>query len=286
MPARLPESPSPASDRDVSGPVLALDTTGALGSVALGTVASARVRHETLRVFSPSNRHSRQLLPAIRELLAEAGVRSEELALIVATRGPGSFTGLRIGLATAQGFALALGIPAVGVSSLDAAALADSTLISAGNSSGSSSGGPSSGRPARRRLVLVDALRGEVFAAVYDAANGERPGETVAGPVRLAPVAALDWGRGRQVDRICGPALSRYRDLIQEHAPDLEVAEEAPPLAAAALRLGLAVGSTIGAGDSSLRPLYLREPDIHARSDRLAACGQSDVGTEAGEAPG
>ena len=229
-------------ESDISGPVLALDTTGSLGSVALGFVgAGSAVSGEVVRTFEPSNRHAANLLPAIRQVLAEAGITCADLSLVVATRGPGSFTGLRIGLATLLGLALAGGTRAAGVSSLDAAALADS----AGD-----------GAP-RRRLALVDALRGEVFAAIY-----ERDGFTnaVAGPVRLSPPAAAQWGRDHRVDRICGPALARYRKVLAGGAPGIEIGDGSVPLAPAALRLGL---EEVRGGDLTLEPLYLRAPDIH-----------------------
>ena len=159
----------------VTGPVLALDTTGTLGSVALGLAGpGGAVTAEAVETFEPSNRHSRSLLPAIHHVLARAGCEASELSLLVATRGPGSFTGLRIGLATAQGFALAAGIRAAGVSSLDAAALADAAA---------------SGSPVRR-LVVVDALRGELFAALYDGAG---PDTLVRGPCRLLPEHTAAW---------------------------------------------------------------------------------------------
>ncbi len=227
----------------ISGPILALDTTGALGSVALGwTDADSGVTGEVVRTFEPSNRHARRLLPAIRGVLGEANLASVQVVLLVATRGPGSFTGLRIGLATAQGFALAAGVPAVGVSSLDAAALADANF---------------EGRGSHRRLVLVDALRGELFAAVYE---GEGVGCGVSGPRLLLPEDAGRWAEEWGVRRICGPGVGRYRDRIAGGAPGLEIAESRWPLAPSALRLGLEAAN---AGESTLEPLYLRDPDIH-----------------------
>lgn len=235
----------PASDRrelDISGPVLAFDTTGSLGSAALGFVrAGAVVSGVVVRTFEPSNRHARNLLPAIGRVLAEAGVTSADLVLAVATRGPGSFTGLRIGLATLSGLALAGGTAAAGVSSLDAAALADLTHD----------------RAAPRRLAVVDALRGEVFAAIYG--RGTSGGPAV-GPVRLSPQAATQWGLEHGAKRICGPALARYRETIADRAPDAAIGSGRVPLAPAALRLGL---RDARGGNPTLEPLYLREPDIH-----------------------
>lgn len=234
----------------ISGPVLALDTTGTLGSVALGFAGpGGAVTGDAVETFEPSNLHSRHLLPAIRRVIAQAGLKTRDLALLVATRGPGSFTGLRIGLATAQGFALAAGIRAAGVSSLDAAALADA--------------GAGAGGSALRRLVIVDALRGELFAALYD---GTGPDTLVRGPCRLLPEETVRRAREHGAVRICGPAVLRYRDAIARGGPDIEIVEDRRALAPAALRLGL---QAVRRGATTLEPLYLREPDIHGRSVTL-----------------
>ena len=232
----------------VSGPVLALDTTGALGSVALGFAGpGGSVTGDATHTFEPSRRHSHNLLPAIGSLMAQAGLETPDLALLVATRGPGSFTGLRIGIATAQGFALAAGVRAVGVSSLDAAAVADAAA------SGST----------LRRLVIVDALRGELFAALYDGAGADA---LVRGPCRMLPEDVGLRAREHGAARICGPGVLRYRDAIARTGRDIEIVEDRRALAPAALRLGLQAAAR---GKTNLEPLYLREPDIHGRSVTL-----------------
>ena len=232
----------------ICGPVLALDTTGTLGSVALGFAgAGGAVTREVVEAFEPSNLHSRNLLPAIRRVMAQAGLGASDLVLLVATRGPGSFTGLRIGLATAQGFALAAGVRPAGVSSLDAAALADAAASTS----------------ALRRLVIVDALRGELFAALYDGAG---PEALVRGPCRLFPEETARRAEEHGAVRICGPAVLRYRDVIGRGRPDIEIVEERRALAPAALRLGLQAARR---GETTLEPLYLRGPDIHGRSVTL-----------------
>ena len=232
----------------ISGPVLALDTTGTLGSVALGSAGpDGAVTGDVVEAFEPSNLHARNLLPVIRSVMARAGLETSDLALLVATRGPGSFTGLRIGLATAQGFALAAGVRAAGVSSLDAAALADAAAS----------------RSALRRLVIVDALRGELFAALYEGAG---PDALVRGPCRLLPEDAARRAAEHGAARICGPAVLRYRGAIARGRPDIEIVEDRRALAPAALRLGLQAARR---GETTLEPLYLREPDIHGRSVTL-----------------
>ena len=271
MPAVSAEENAPApGGAAAAGPVLALDTTGALGSVAVWfTGSEAGADAAVVETFGPSNRHAAQLLPAIRRALDRAGVGPGDLLLLAATRGPGSFTGLRVGLATVQGLSLGSGIPAVGVSSLDAAALADHLESALPNDRSTP------------RLSTVDALRGELFAAAY-----ERPDSpAAAGPVRLAPREAGRWARERNLGRICGPGAARYREEIaagigsgtpraaaggmgddREHdefgnrPPGITIASDPIPLAPAAARLGF---HAFHRGVSDLSPFYLRDPDIH-----------------------
>ncbi|MEA1937730.1 MAG: tRNA (adenosine(37)-N6)-threonylcarbamoyltransferase complex dimerization subunit type 1 TsaB, partial [Pseudomonadota bacterium] len=94
---------------------------------------------------------SEALIPMIERVLAEAGLAPADLDLIAVTHGPGAFTGLRIGLATARGLALALGIPAVGISTLETIARA----VSADRDI--------------YRLALIDSKRAEIFAQGFDA---------------------------------------------------------------------------------------------------------------------
>ncbi len=99
--------------------VLALDTCTRAGSVALlqdGALVSAYVLDVTAT-------HSERLLPSIDRLLADAGWHINDLALIAGAAGPGSFTGLRIGISTAKGLAFAADKPLIGVNALEALAL-------------------------------------------------------------------------------------------------------------------------------------------------------------------
>ena len=95
--------------------VLGLETAGEQGCV--GLVDGDRPLCDL--VFEATMAHGEKLLPAVEAALALAGLSKRDLDLIAVSRGPGSFTGLRIGLATAQGLARALGIPLVGVSGFE-----------------------------------------------------------------------------------------------------------------------------------------------------------------------
>jgi tRNA threonylcarbamoyl adenosine modification protein YeaZ len=94
------------------GPILALDTATAVAMVALGDADGALLAETS---WTAGNRHGEELLVRIERMLAEAGTGLPELGAIVVGTGPGAFTGLRVGLATAKGLAHGLGIPVVGV---------------------------------------------------------------------------------------------------------------------------------------------------------------------------
>ncbi len=140
--------------------ILGIETSSTRGSVAL--------LHDEASVFALShereNAHAQSILPLIDQALAETGWSRNSLDRIAVGIGPGSFTGLRVGIALAQGMSEGLGIPLVGIGSLAAMALA----------------APKS-RPGLRCPVL-DARRGEFFVAAY----------TPEGAETLPPQVAVD----------------------------------------------------------------------------------------------
>ncbi|OGL63604.1 MAG: tRNA (adenosine(37)-N6)-threonylcarbamoyltransferase complex dimerization subunit type 1 TsaB [Candidatus Tectomicrobia bacterium RIFCSPLOWO2_12_FULL_69_37] len=156
--------------------ILGIDTSGAAGGLAL-----LEREGETLagRALDAGARSSRALMPALDLLLREAGVRREDLAAVGAATGPGTFTGLRIGLSTAKGLSLALGIPLYSVSSLEALALLAWRLRP-------------KGEPPEWILPFRDARQGELFWARFEAPQApgglpRREGEDgVAEPSRIA----------------------------------------------------------------------------------------------------
>jgi tRNA threonylcarbamoyladenosine biosynthesis protein TsaB len=218
--------------------VLAVDTTTPRGSVAVaaedGVLAEARVR--------TADGHSRWVLGAIEALLGGLSVEPAALDGFAVTVGPGSFTGLRVGLATVQGLAIASGRRCVGLPTLDVLA---SSVAGA----------------ARRTVALMEAFRGEVFWGVYDADS--RP----IAPPRVGPLeealAAAAAGTGTSPTAFVGDAVAPRRTAIEAARPNSVFPEAelflAAPLARAA-RLLLAGGG--GVPGSLLRPLYLRGADI------------------------
>jgi tRNA threonylcarbamoyl adenosine modification protein YeaZ len=211
--------------------VLALDTATPASTAAVAEVTGDALHGLAERRTVDPRAHGELLAPQIRATLAEAGVRPVDLAAIVAGIGPGPFTGLRVGLATAASMGQALGVPTYGVCSLDGLGLA---------------AGPG------RVLVATDARRHEVYYAIY--LDGRRVTEPqVARPADLKVAA----------DRAVGEGALKYREIL-----GLPIDEHVlyPPGAAL---ISLAAGRIRerAAGDR-LTPLYLRRPDALASAAR------------------
>jgi tRNA threonylcarbamoyladenosine biosynthesis protein TsaB len=186
--------------------------------------------------------HGPALLPAIEETVAESG-GWEEIGLIAAGIGPGSFTGLRIGVATARALAQARGLPVAGV-------ITTSALL-AGIEPGD-----------RGRLAVIDARRGEVFAACD---LGDGPGEpVVAAPEELPASLGLRDLAGL---RAGGDGAVRFRAEIE--AAGAAVPPEADPIHRISARRICELAAEIEpAGPESIRPLYLRRPDAERWRNR------------------
>ncbi len=146
--------------------ILAIDTSAESSSVALLYDESIGAEF----CFNTKRRHEETLLEAIEALLSQGGVKPSEIDLFAVTVGPGSFTGIRVGLSTMKGFAFAAGKPIVGVSSLRALA---------------------SNIPHSECSIcpMLDAKRGEVYTALYRIEKGGIPAmiveERVTTPERL-----------------------------------------------------------------------------------------------------
>lgn len=218
--------------------LLAVDTTTRWGSVAL--LRDGEVRGE-VRFVEEGGGHSRTVLPAVEALLRFAGVAPGQMEAFAVALGPGSFTGVRVGVSTVQGLALGSGRPALGLSTLEALA--------------------AKMRGRSHTLVpMVDAYRDQVYAAVYDEALQEkRPAEAVAPEawLRDLPPGAAFLGDG----------ATRYHETIRAHHPQALFPDRTVFLAAAVGRLAaprLAAGEGVEA--AALRPLYLRPPDARLPS--------------------
>jgi tRNA threonylcarbamoyladenosine biosynthesis protein TsaB len=200
-------------------------------------------------------RHAAALLPEI-EKVADAAGGWEEIAVIAVGIGPGSFTGLRIGIATARALAQALAKPIAPVGTLDALAR------------GIGEHPVAAGRP---RLAVSDARRGQAFAALYGA-DGERA---------LGPFVDAPSELGARLPRLPEPPLAGGDGAVRFRA-DLEAAgaevlpEEDPVHRLAARHLCfLAEGSGL-VGPEEIRPIYLRPPDAELWLQRDRRRGSGD----------
>jgi tRNA threonylcarbamoyladenosine biosynthesis protein TsaB len=226
--------------------VVGFDT--ATADTAVCATRGGEVLHEELLGPAPDGgpRHSTALLVEVERAAAAAG-GWDRVGRLAVGLGPGSFVGIRIGVATARGLAASMGLPAAGVCTLDALGLA------LGEPAGSE----------RSRLAVIDARRGEVFAALY-APTGERLWEPlVAAPAELAErVAELP-----ATPLAAGSGAVRFRDELESRGVD--VAEDADPVHRVAARhvCALAKAAPDG-GDDRLEPIYLRAPDAERWRER------------------
>lgn len=175
--------------------ILALETTTMFGSVA--ACEDARLVHE----IAPQRRSAQSLVPAVKELLDAIGWKIGEVDCIAVSIGPGSFTGLRVGVATAKMLAYALGAKLVGVDTLSVIA----TLAMRSHYFRAENG--SEFTPIKRISAAVDAQRGEIVAQNFELTP---PIPVPTGPQQVIPGDAwYDFGRGEGT-LFTGPVLKRF----------------------------------------------------------------------------
>jgi tRNA threonylcarbamoyladenosine biosynthesis protein TsaB len=208
--------------------VLAIATATEQVSVALSSPAG-----DGTISLRAGRRHGESLAPAIRSLLELVRLTPADIELVAVDRGPGLFTGLRVGIATAKALAAALGRPMVASSSLDILARPLRGL----------------GRPV---ASVVDARRGECFWALYDGAGDRVSEPAVAAPELLAKsLADLD-----EPPLLVGDGARRYRDdLALDVAPEHFDQPSAAVLAAMATELARQAPEGVSA-------MYLRGADV------------------------
>lgn len=217
--------------------VLSLDTTTKTLSCALardGVVVSEGAG-------DAAGAHATQLPGELMALLAASRVELAEVDLFAVATGPGSFTGLRIGIATMQGLAFATRKPLVGVSGFDALARL---------------GGP------ERVATWVNAWRGEVYAALYEG------GAEVTAP-HVAPPDALLSELGDRPTLFIGDGAESFRALIVATMNGRARFGEptAPALAGVIAQLAAEQGEL--PPPHAIRPLYVRRPDVELARNRV-----------------
>jgi tRNA threonylcarbamoyladenosine biosynthesis protein TsaB len=222
--------------------VLGFDTATSATAVAVrpGDGPEVEARHDPGPGEGPG--HATRLLELVHEALAQAGLGFGDLDRIAVGTGPGSFTGLRIGVATARGLAQAASLELVGVSTLRALAAA-----------------AAEGRPDAAVVAVVDARRGEAFAAAWKGNTG------VMEPAALAPQALA----GR-LEELPGPWLAagdgavRFRAYLEPAGAAIPPDDD--PLHRVSARHVCRLGAGAeAAGRDAVLPEYLRPPDAKPR---------------------
>ncbi|CAN5758150.1 tRNA (adenosine(37)-N6)-threonylcarbamoyltransferase complex dimerization subunit type 1 TsaB [soil metagenome] len=232
--------------------ILAIDTTTRAGSLAVAR--DGRVLFELSGNTATS--HAQRLPLDVAAVCAAAGVTLELIELFAVAAGPGSFTGLRVGIASIQGLAYATGKKVVPVSTLQAIAIV-------------------SVEDDRRRVgAWMDAQRDQVFAQLFD----PRPQDGVlrASPhdaVAASPQEVLEWwGRETSLRDIAfrGDGAVKYADNIRAVAgADADIASEVPPLAGAVARIA-AANPDRAVLPHGVVPVYVRRPDVELARERQA----------------
>ncbi|MEM7124102.1 MAG: tRNA (adenosine(37)-N6)-threonylcarbamoyltransferase complex dimerization subunit type 1 TsaB [Pseudomonadota bacterium] len=210
--------------------VLGFDTTTDACSAAVwcGDGLAAH-RFETLR-----RGHVERLVPMVTDAMAEAGLDFDALDLIAVTTGPGTFTGIRIGLAAARGFGLAASVPVAGMTSLEVLAAAQR-----------------SGDQDRGIIAAIDARRGQIYRQVFDVAM-----VPLEAPCVVAQDAALPWsGRWLAV----GSGAFVYAGMADVEVREDSRLPDASVLVELAYRRFGVPGATMPTHYPA--PLYLRAPD-------------------------
>jgi N6-L-threonylcarbamoyladenine synthase len=240
----------------VSQLLLALDTATERTTVGLARMSDARLELMGAAVVDAPRAAMSRLLPMVDSLLGASGLTVADVGGVVVGRGPGSFTGVRIGVATAKGLAHGLSCPLWGVSTLDAIAWAfageDVTLA-----------------------VVGDAMRGEIYPALYRCGTGRA---IRLSPERVAKPAdvAAQWAALDQPLLFAGNGLRKYAEVFSaalgEHAA---FADEDlwPPYAHGLFGAWIAQLATgeRGSGDAAdVLPVYTRLSDAEENERTLA----------------
>lgn len=211
--------------------LLILETSGRIGQVALAEGA----RLLSCRRLDETRRNARDLAPAAAQLLSAQGWRPKQIDGVVVSRGPGSYTGLRVGIMSAKAFAYATGCRLLAIDTF--AAVAEQAPAEV-----------------QRLDVLADAQQDRVYVQSFARGPDRWTSLTL-----LAICRFTDWLQGRSADAwVSGPGLHRWESQLPPEVP--RVARECrEPQAESLLRLAL-IRWRAGARDDvyALEPLYLR----------------------------
>jgi len=222
--------------------LLAIDTSTEMASLALA--ASDRLLAES--TWHCGQNHTVQLLPQLTAMLEKVRANIQEVEGVVVARGPGSFNGLRVGMSTAKGLAFSLGVPIVGISTLEAAAYQHAA----------------SGLPV---CVLQNAGRSEIAAAVYRMIRRKWQQKTAE---HITTLETLISGIPEKT-LFCGELNTEMITAIKQQLKTKAVIPCAAALPRRSYYLAELGRQRLAAGcpdnPATLQPLYLRRPPITER---------------------
>ncbi len=229
-------------------PVLALCSASRIASAALLEGDKVVVEHAA----TTSRQQAESLLPLVDRVLVDGGTTIESLGAIAVSLGPGSFTSLRIGVATVKGLVFGLDVPVIGISTLQALALA---------------AGPGDAPV----IAALDAQRGEVYAAAFDVtADGATPRDDL--------LPELVYTADELADRLAGPlrivgeGAAIVGDRLRERLGSNAIALEPELAEASASHIGRLAALRLAAGEggdaASLAPRYVRRAEAEVTRTR------------------
>ena len=221
--------------------LLALDAATSACSVACWSGGAIIAQREE----TAGKRQAEILMPMVQSAMREAGFDYNMVDLIAVTIGPGSFTGVRIGLATARGLALASGLPLIGVTTLQALAAAP----------------PPDERQGGPILAVLDARREQLYGQFFNI-NGDPASDP------FAAAAATIPGRLRKLHRVTAPLLlvgsgaELAARALDESGHPFGYSKSPPFPSAATIAALVAARRFVPAANTRVAPFYLREPGV------------------------
>jgi tRNA threonylcarbamoyladenosine biosynthesis protein TsaB len=222
---------------------LGIETSGPIGSVAV-VESGTLLREQRLEL---GRQHGQSLIPAIRALLAECGKKPKDCDLVAVSTGPGSFTGVRVGVVCAKTLAYAVNCRLAAVGALHAVACNSPADVSRVN-------------------VICNAQRGDLFSAVYDRET-DGSWDSNAG---LNVLSAESWIASLQSrDTVSGPGIEKIAGLIAGRCRVL-AAQFRVPQAAWIARLGIRAAEAGATSDFwAVEPLYLGRSSAEVQWEKL-----------------
>lgn len=227
-------------------PLLALECATLCGSVALISAGRCLAEYS----LDVPTTHSQRLLKQLERIREDVGVAWPELAGLAVSLGPGSFTGLRIGLSLAKGLALAVNLPLLGVSTLDGLACQMVAL------------------PGSKICALLDARKQEVYAALYECGENGLPRRT-SSDLLLSPELLAKQLAGPII--LVGDGAVTYREIFAEQLGKAAIFAPAASHFPSAATIGLLGEELLARGElldpASSVPIYVRasEAEINLR---------------------